>query len=154
MSEESQNSKLKTQPLKKRGAPYGNQNTFKHGFYSRHFTRAEIKDLSEMERLELDNEIELVRTLMRRVLESATDNTSHAGNIETLRAICLGNFTLTRLIRTHFLKPKEKIDPLRKAFYEVLAELDAEQALKNQERENKMKNFELQNDDSIFKWDE
>lgn len=154
MSEESQISKPNPQPPKKRGAPVGNQNAFKHGFYSRHFTRAEIKDLSEMERLVLDDEIELVRALMRRVLESAQDHTSHAENIETLRAICQGNFTLTRLIRTHFLKPKEEIDPLRKAFYEILATLDAEQALENQERENKMKNFELQNDDSIFKWEE
>jgi hypothetical protein len=107
-----------------------------------------------MKPLELDDEFELVRTLMRRVLESSTNNTSHADNIDTLRSICMGNLTLTRLIRTHFLKPKEEMNPYKKVFYDILAELDEQQALENQERENKMNNFELQDDDSIFRLEE
>jgi hypothetical protein len=126
MSEENQNQSLDPQIPKKRGAPYGNQNAYKHGFYSQHFTRAEMDDLSEMEPLELDDEIELIRTLMRRVLESSTDNTSHADNIDTLRSICMGNITLTRLIRTHYLKPKENNHSLPKELIEILAELDVQ----------------------------
>ncbi len=124
MSEENQNQSLDPQNHKKRGAPYGNQNAYKHGFYSRHFTRAEIEDLSEMKPLELDDEIELIRTLMRRVLESSVDTTSHADNIDTLRSICMGNITLTRLIRTHYLKPKENINSLQKEIFDIIAELD------------------------------
>jgi uncharacterized protein YjcR len=44
MSEEDQNQSLDPQNPKKRGAPYGNQNAFKHGFYSRHYTQAEVED--------------------------------------------------------------------------------------------------------------
>jgi hypothetical protein len=124
MSEENQNQSLDPQNHKKRGAPYGNLNAYKHGFYSRHFTRAEIEDLSEMKPLELDDEIELIRTLMRRVLESSMDTTSHADNIDTLRSICMGNITLTRLIRTHYLKPKENINSLQKEIFDIIAELD------------------------------
>jgi hypothetical protein len=77
-----------------------------------------------MKPLELDDEIELIRTLMRRVLESSVDTTSHADNIDTLRSICMGNITLTRLIRTHYLKPKENINSLQKEIFDIIAELD------------------------------
>jgi len=153
MTEENEVVILNPKKPKKRGAPIGNHNAVKHGFYSRLYTQAEVTDLSDMEILELDNEIELVRTLMRRVLASARDNTSHVENIETLRAICLGNFTLTRLIRTHFLKPKDKIHPIHEAIQKIIEELDAETALKKQELENDMRNVESQTDNSIFKWE-
>ncbi len=151
MTEENQLQTLEPDNPKKRGAPVGNQNAFKHGFYSRHYTRTEIKDLSKMEMLDLDNEIQLVRTLMRRVLESAQDNTSHTENIETLRAICLGNFTLARLIRTHFLRPKDEFAEFHKELLEIIAEVNEMQAMKNQEEGNNKNALAFQYDDSMFK---
>ena len=109
---------------RKRGAPIGNQNAYKHGFYSQHFTRQEVRDFEEMEPLDVHNEIELVRALMRRVLESSNTVSTHTENLDTLRAICLGNFTLSRLIRTQFLKPKDPDDTFRAEILQILAELE------------------------------
>lgn len=117
---------------KKRGAPYGNQNAYKHGFYARHYTPQEVTDFEEMEPLDVLNEIELIRALMRRVLESSQSANTHAENLDTLRAICLGNFTLTRLIRTQFLKPKDPQETLQGIISDLIRELDEEQAKENQ----------------------
>ena len=121
-----QDSNLNTQDSKKRGAPYGNQNAYKHGFYARHFTPQEVTDFEEMEPLDVLNEIELVRVLMRRVVESLESATTHAENLDTLRAICLGNFTLSRLIRTQFLKPHDHAKELRDAIVEMLEDIDSD----------------------------
>ena len=94
---------------KKRGGQKGNRNAIKHGFYARHFTREEIQDFEEMKPLGVYDEIQLVRALMRRVLESSQSDTTHAEVLETFRAICLGNFTLARLIRTQII---DAISPL------------------------------------------
>jgi len=94
---------------KKRGGQKGNRNAIKHGFYARHFTREEIEDFEEMKPLGVYDEIQLVRALMRRVLESSQSDTTHAEVLETFRAICLGNFTLARLIRTQVI---DAISPL------------------------------------------
>jgi hypothetical protein len=142
-----QDSNLNTQDSKKRGAPYGNQNAYKHGFYARHFTPQEVTDFEEMEPLDVLNEIELVRVLMRRVVESLESATTHAENLDTLRAICQGNFTLSRLIRTQFLKPKDPMDTLHGILGEMLRELDEEQAQENQERR------ERENANGDFKFD-
>jgi hypothetical protein len=100
-----------TSPInaKKKGGQKGNRNALKHGFYARHFTQDEIQDFEEMKPLGVYDEIQLVRALMRRVLASSQTDTTHAEVLETFRAICLGNFTLSRLIRTQIL---DAISPL------------------------------------------
>lgn len=89
-----------TTPKRRPGAPPGNHNAVKHGFYARHFTRQEIADFTEMKPLGVYDEIQLVRALMRRVLASLDEHATHDDLLETFRIICLGNFTLNRLIRT------------------------------------------------------
>ena len=135
---ENENTNLTNDEKKnKRGAPYGNQNAYKHGFYARHFTPQEVTDFEEMEPLDVLNEIELVRVLMRRVVESLQSATTHAENLDTLRAICLGNFTLSRLIRTQFLKPKDPQETLHGLICEMLRDLDEAQAQDNQKEHEK-----------------
>jgi hypothetical protein len=109
---------------KKRGAPYGNKNAYKHGFYARHYTPQEVSDFEEMEPLDVRNEIELIRALMRRVLESSQTSNTHGENLDTLRAICMGNLTLTRLIRTQFLKPQDPENTLHGIISNLIKEID------------------------------
>jgi hypothetical protein len=54
-----------------RGAPKGNLNALKNGFYSRLFQTSETSDLNEDESVSLEHEITLLRVMMRRTMELA-----------------------------------------------------------------------------------
>jgi hypothetical protein len=54
-----------------RGAPKGNLNALKHGFYSRLFRGSESNELGEDQFTSLENEITLLRVMMRRTMELA-----------------------------------------------------------------------------------
>jgi hypothetical protein len=64
-------------PKRRRGAPPGNLNALKHGFYSRQFRQLETADLDVMLETGLESEINLIRVIARRVFDMA-------GVIETL----------------------------------------------------------------------
>jgi hypothetical protein len=55
---------------RKRRAPPGNQNAFKHGFYSSPFRHQELHALSQSSVLELADEIALMRVATARLLAS------------------------------------------------------------------------------------
>ena len=54
---------------RKRGGQPGNLNALKHGFYSKHFQKNELADLEEIG--DLQEEIQMMRVVIRRVLEAA-----------------------------------------------------------------------------------
>lgn len=54
-----------------RGAPKGNLNALKHGFYSRLFRDSESSELDNDQIASLENEITLLRVMMRRTMELA-----------------------------------------------------------------------------------
>jgi hypothetical protein len=54
-----------------RGAPKGNLNALKHGFYSRLFRGSESSELEDDQLVSLENEITLLRVMMRRTMELA-----------------------------------------------------------------------------------
>jgi hypothetical protein len=54
-----------------RGAPKGNLNALKHGFYSRLFHTSEASDLTESQSNNLEHEIKLLRVMIRRTMEMA-----------------------------------------------------------------------------------
>jgi hypothetical protein len=54
-----------------RGAPKGNLNALKHGFYSRLFHSGEASDLSNDLPASLEHEITLLRVMIRRTMELA-----------------------------------------------------------------------------------
>jgi hypothetical protein len=60
------------QPRRKPGAQPGNTNALKSGFYSRTFTDEEVLEIGRLAlaELSLDEEIGMLRILMRRVIES------------------------------------------------------------------------------------
>ena len=54
---------------RKRGGQPGNLNALKHGFYSKHFQKSELKDLEEIG--DLQEEIQMLRVVTRRLLQEA-----------------------------------------------------------------------------------
>ncbi len=62
---------LKLNLKRKPGGQPGNLNAFKHGFYSHRFNNLELKDLDTVLTDGLDDEIALLRVVMRRVFEFA-----------------------------------------------------------------------------------
>jgi uncharacterized protein YjcR len=81
----------------KGGAPRGNTNALKHGFYSRHFKTRELKDLDC--ETDLDDEIKFVRVCIRRISEQAENITSLDQGLEYLRAISHAAYTITRMVK-------------------------------------------------------
>ncbi len=89
---------------KKLGAPFGNQNAYKHGFYSAAFKAAEEKLLAEMPAHDLTAEIELIRVGTLRLLlalDAAGKPADVATQLTALRALNLSAHSITSLMRTH-----------------------------------------------------
>jgi len=101
--------------MAKRGAPKGNQNARKHGFYSKVLSDAESQNLQEAARIEgLDDEIALLRLKLRQLIAQ------HPENIQIqLKAAN----TLARLIRTRYDMTKEQKKSLKEAIARTLVEV-------------------------------
>lgn len=91
---------------RKRGAPRGNQNAFKHGFYSARYRQQELNSLSDKSSEDLIDEIGLVRVATSRFL-AALEATPAGRDIETelsiLRAINLGALSINGMVRTQLM---------------------------------------------------
>lgn len=114
---------------RKRGAPPGNQNAFKHGFYSALFKQQEMRALSESPPKDLVDEIGLVRVATSRFL-AALQAQSAERDIETeisiLRVINLGALSINGMVRTQLMMARgaqPSPETLR-----LLATLDAQQS--------------------------
>ncbi len=94
----------------KGGAPPGNKNALKYGFYSRAYRREEIRDLSLSPQGELQDEIDLFRILIDRIARQI--KTTHQADLTfneymfalhtlTLAISRLNSFFCTRRIITH-----------------------------------------------------
>ena len=84
------------------GAPRGNTNALKHGFYSRRFTCSEVKDLDDLPSIQdMINEGKLIMIITRRVFDSLEEGTcSHEDLLKTLDACCRATTCLDRIART------------------------------------------------------
>jgi len=87
---------------RKRGAQPGNHNALKHGFYSHRFNRLELSDLDTALGDGLEDEIALLRVIIRRVFEYAADDEKQ--NLDqwsrTLNTLGAASTRLAALIRT------------------------------------------------------
>ena len=94
-------------PRRRRGAPPGNHNALKHGFYSHSFTSSEKKRLSTDMMGEFRDEIMLIEILIDRAWDQA-QNTDIAGQdwLEVLRTI------------THAIGRKESLARTRRLIYQ------------------------------------
>ena len=90
-------------PKRPRGAPRGNTNAFKHGFYTRRLKKNDLNGVESTNTSGLVEEIALIRVFTRRLLESSLTNASFYDLAETLRILCLASSTITRVIKTQYL---------------------------------------------------
>jgi uncharacterized protein YjcR len=105
----------------KRGAPKGNINALKHGFYSQAFSHSEHERLEHCIQGELSDEEALLRTLISRTLESMQGREmSHEELIVSLRAVALAIARLESLQRTRKVIYHDQTG-LEKVFAELAA---------------------------------
>jgi len=101
--------------MEKRGAPIGNRNALKHGFYANALDEAEKLELAEAAGIEgLDDEIAVLRVKLRQLLEK------HPDRIDLHMQAAS---TLARLIRTRYKITAEEKKTLKEAIATVLKEV-------------------------------
>jgi len=87
-------------PPPRRGAPSGNLNALKHGFYSHLFRKIEMGDLQAIPLDGLQDEIGMLRVLIRRVMELAQDIQNLDEALRLLSTLSLATANLSRLVKT------------------------------------------------------
>ncbi len=106
---------MPTKADRKRGAPKGNQNARKHGFYARVLNEAEQLDFELASGVEgIDDEIALLRVKIKSILENDPEN---------IRLIMQATNALERLIRTRYKITKEQRKGLKEAIGNVLRDI-------------------------------
>jgi len=100
---------------RKRGAPKGNQNARKHGFYSKVLDEAEQLDFELATGVEgIDDEIALLRVKIKSILENDPEN---------IRLIMQATNTLAGLVKTRYNIAKEQKKGLKEAIGNVLRDV-------------------------------
>ena len=100
---------------RKRGAPKGNQNARKHGFYSRVLDEAERLDFELASGVNgIDDEIALLRVKIKSILEKDPEN---------IKLIMQATNTLAGLVKTSYKITKEQRKGLKEAIGNVLREV-------------------------------
>jgi len=99
----------------KRGAPRGNQNARKHGFYSKVLDEVEQADFNTATRVEgIDEEIALLRVKIKSLITHDPDN---------IKLIMQATNTLARLVRTKYNISKQDKQGLKEAIGNVLRDI-------------------------------
>jgi hypothetical protein len=99
----------------KRGAPEGNQNARKHGFYSKVLDEAEQIDFELASGVEgIDDEIALLRVKIKSLLEHDPEN---------IKLMMQATNALARLMRTKYRITKEQRKGLKEAIGNVLRDV-------------------------------
>ena len=100
---------------RKKGAPKGNLNALKHGFYSRVMDKAEMLDMETASDIHgIDDEIALLRVKIKSVLERDPEN---------IKLIMQATNTLAGLVKTRYNITREQGKGLKEAILNVLKEI-------------------------------
>jgi hypothetical protein len=85
---------------RKRGAPRGNTNALKHGFYSKQFRDQEWQDLDAVE-TQITDEVVMLRVYLRRLLVLA-DNVTDIDTMQSILAtVGVTSSRIAKLLQTH-----------------------------------------------------
>ncbi len=104
-----------TEGKKKRGAPKGNQNARKHGFYSKVLDEAEQLDFEQACGVDgMDDEIALLRVKIKSILTYDPEN---------VKLIMQATNILARLIKTKYNISKDQKKGLKEAIGNVLRDV-------------------------------
>ena len=102
-------------PKRKRGAPKGNQNARKHGFYSKVLDEAEQLDFELAAGVEgFDDEIALLRVKIKSLLENDPEN---------IKLLMAATTTLANLVKMKYKITKEQKQGLKEAIENVLKDI-------------------------------
>ena len=106
---------MSAEAKRKRGAPKGNQNARKHGFYSKVLDEAEQLDFELASGVEgIDDEIALLRVKIKSLLENDPEN---------IKLIMQATNTLAGLVKTRYNISKEQRKGLKEAIGNVLKDI-------------------------------
>jgi hypothetical protein len=106
---------MPTEAKRKRGAPKGNQNARKHGFYSKVLDEAEQFDFELATDVNgIDDEIALLRVKIKSVLEKDPEN---------IKLIMQATNTLAGLVKTRYKISREQRKGLKEAISNVLRDV-------------------------------
>ena len=108
---------------RKRGGQPGNLNALKHGFYSKHFEKAELLDLDGVS--DLQEEIGMMRVVISRLLKMARECKDMGELITVLNTLGLASTRVAGLMKTQkFLGGKRDSheEMLDRAIHDVLKE--------------------------------
>ena len=86
-------------PKRPRGAPPGNRNALKHGFYARKLKRSDLSGIETCDDAGLQDEIAMLRVFIRRVIELGKDVDTLPEAVSLLRVLCFASTSLTRLLQ-------------------------------------------------------
>jgi len=108
--------------MARKGAPKGNQNARKHGFYSHALSEAEKLKLEQARGMEgVDEEIAILRVKLGELMEKEPDRLDL--HLEAAN-------TIARLVRTRYNITKEQKKSLKEAIATVLTEIAVPLGLK------------------------
>ena len=106
---------MPTEAKRKRGAPKGNQNARKHGFYSMVLDEAEQLDFVLAADVNgIDDEIALLRVKIKSILEKDPEN---------IKLIMQATNTLAGLVKTSYNMTREQRKGLKEAIGNVLRDV-------------------------------
>ena len=106
---------MPTQAKRKRGAPKGNQNARKHGFYSKVLDETEKIDFELAAGVNgIDDEIALLRVKIKSILSHDPEN---------IKLIMQATNTLAGLVKTSYKITREQRKGLKEAIGNVLKEI-------------------------------
>jgi hypothetical protein len=117
---------MPTSSPRRRGAPLGNLNNFKHGFYSRRLKKRDLTGVESTDVAGLVEEIALIRVFTRRLVESFDPNGDFYEHADLLRILCVASTAITRVIRAQYLISSAGAgmdDEITEAIRQVNAEL-------------------------------
>ena len=99
-----------TSPPRHRGAPPGNTNALKHGFYSPRVRRTIETKYGSSDFTGLTDEITILRLLMRRISEMSRYSMDFNEVLNAAHVLSLASFGISRLMRPRLL-PQARQDP-------------------------------------------
>jgi hypothetical protein len=112
---------------RRRGAPLGNKNAIKHGFYSSAYKTAEKNAVTSQPTFDLEQELALLRIFTRRLVVSVPSDASNQTILENTRVLALSLNTISRIMRaqwTIYSPFRQRHDIARDARQEFQADLE------------------------------
>lgn len=108
---------METKLKRKRGAPIGNQNALKHGYYSQQLSRKDKFDFRRAARMMgVEEEIALLRFEIKKAISN--------GDIKNLVPLTKATQSLEKLIRTrHAVLREDRMQHLKTAMRNVITEM-------------------------------